>query len=204
MGKTKYKDIALLKKEYQKRKPQIKKRLSEFKKNKDMFYELCLCILTPQSNAKKCFEAVNVLKRNDFLHKDLDTKEILKTKTRFYKNKAEYLLLAKKRFDDVKKGISKNGIKAREFLVENVKGVSWKESSHLLRNIGYRNLAIIDRHLLKNLKRFGVIDEIPRSLSKKQYFEIESKFKEFSKKIGIEMDELDLLFWSMETGEVFR
>jgi thermostable 8-oxoguanine DNA glycosylase len=34
--------------------------------------------------------------------------------------------------------------------------------------------------------------------------EIEKKFYDFSKKIKISMDELDLLFWSIETGEVFK
>ena len=38
----------------------------------------------------------------------------------------------------------------------------------------------------------------------KTYFEIENKFKEFSKKVNIPMDELDLLFWSKEEGTVFK
>jgi N-glycosylase/DNA lyase len=92
----------------------------------------------------------------------------------------------------------------REYLVKNVKGLGLKEASHFLRNIGHNNLAILDRHILKNLHKLGVIEEVPRSLTKKAYLDIEEKFKRFSKKIGITMDELDLLFWSMETGKVFK
>ena len=98
----------------------------------------------------------------------------------------------------------KDSNKLREFLVQNVKGFGLKESSHYLRNIGYRDLAILDRHILKNLHKYNVINEIPSNLTPKTYLEIEDKFKEFSSKLNIPLDELDLLFWSMETGEVFK
>ena len=93
----------------------------------------------------------------------------------------------------------------RNWLFENVKGMGLKESAHFLRNIGiYENLTILDRHILKNLNKHGVIDEIPNPLSKKQYLEIEKKFLEFAKEINIPTEELDLLFWSEQTGEVFK
>jgi N-glycosylase/DNA lyase len=84
-------------------------------------------------------------------------------------------------------------------------GFGLKEASHFLRNIGSEfDLAILDRHIIKNLLRYGVIDEIPKSLTKKQYLMIEERMKKFSKKIGIPLAELDLLFWSEETGEIFK
>jgi N-glycosylase/DNA lyase len=88
--------------------------------------------------------------------------------------------------------------------VKNVKGLGWKEASHFLRNIGHRNLAILDRHILRNLKRHGVIKSLPKTLTPKRYLVIEQKFMEFSSTIGITMDELDLLFWSRETGEILK
>jgi len=99
---------------------------------------------------------------------------------------------------------SKSGEELRLWLVNNVKGLGWKESSHFLRNIGYRNLAILDRHILRNLKRLGVITKLLKTLNAKKYLQIEKKFKKFSKRIGISMDELDLLFWSMETGKIMK
>lgn len=199
-------DVNNLKKEYNKKKQIIKKRLKEFSNNKDIFYELCFCLLTPQSNAKKCYECVKILKKKKFYKNDFDIRVILKDKTRFYKNKSNYLIELKKDYNHICNKINnnKNNKELREFLVKNVKGIGYKEASHFLRNIGFRNLAILDRHILNNLYEFKVINEIPKNLTKKRYLEIEKKVFNFSKKINIPMDELDLLFWSMKTGEVFR
>ncbi|MEK9139334.1 MAG: DNA lyase, partial [Bacteroidota bacterium] len=92
----------------------------------------------------------------------------------------------------------------RAWLVKNVKGLGWKEASHFLRNIGHHNLAILDRHILKNLKRHNVIRTLPKTLTAKRYLTIEKKFLAFSQHLGISMDELDLLFWSRETGEILK
>ena len=94
-----------------------------------------------------------------------------------------------------------SGKEKREFLVDNVSGLGWKEASHFLRNVGYENLAILDRHIIKNLKNFK---NIPKALTKSNYLETEKGFKEYSKSIKIPLDHLDLLFWSMETGEIFK
>lgn len=95
--------------------------------------------------------------------------------------------------------------KLRDWLAKNVKSIGYKETTHFIRNIGLgKNLAILDRHILKNLKKHEVIEKIPRSLTKKRYLEIENEMKRFSKKIKIPLAELDLLFWSKETGKIFK
>ena len=197
-----------LPKAYLAKSEEIKNRLNEFgkvKKKEDIFYELCFCLLTPQSNGIKCWEAVEELKKIDFLNKDSNIAPILQKKTRFHNHKTEYLKNAKQKFNEISGKIqSLNKEKLRFYLFENVKGLGLKEVSHLMRNIGYKDLAILDRHILKNLCSLGVINEIPKTLTKKNYFEIEEKFKDFGKKINISMDELDLYFWSLETGKVFK
>ena len=101
------------------------------------------------------------------------------------------------RFDDP--------IQARDWLVSNVKGMGYKEASHFLRNIGFgEDIAILDRHILKNLAKAGVIKEVSKSISKKTYFEIEDKMKKFSKNIRIPLSHLDLALWYKEAGEVFK
>lgn len=199
--------IQQLKQEYEKREQEIKSRLEDFKKVKkeDYFYEACFCILTPQSKAKNCWSTVLALKTRDFKNKAFDPVKFIDG-VRFHNNKSKYLLELKNKFDLVIKNIGeiKDSRELREWLVSNIKGYSLKEASHFLRNTGHRDLAIIDRHILKNLHKFGVIDEIPKTVTRNKYFEIEEKFKEFSNKVGIDMDELDLLFWSMQTGEVFK
>jgi len=194
--------------EYNKRKNKIKSRLQDFSeiKDNDVFYEACFCLLTPQSSAKKCWNAVLLLKENNFFNNEINPLNYLSDKIRFHNNKSKYLLGLKQNWYIINKKINevKDARELREFLVENVRGYGYKESSHFLRNIGYRDLAILDRHIIKNLHKNNVIQELPKTLTKKKYFELEQKFKDFSKKVNINMDELDLLFWSLETGEVFK
>ncbi len=195
-------------KEYEGRKEIIKKRLEDFSnvKKEDYFYEACFCILTPQSSAKQCWKAILLLKEKDFLNKNINPLNYLNDKIRFHINKSRYLLEFKQNWHLIKGKLDKikDDRELREFLAKNVKGYGYKESSHYLRNIGHRNLAILDRHILKNLYKLEIINEIPKTLTPKKYLEIEQKFLEFSKKVNIDMDELDLLFWSHETGEVFK
>ena len=197
----------MLSEEYEKKRENIKKRLNEFSKvkEKDYFYELCFCLLTPGNKARQAEKVVNFLKKNDFEHKNVDFKEEIK-KVRFHNNKRVRLLEMKKDYSEIFSKIKEetDNFKLREYLVENVKGLGYKESSHFLRNIGRKNLAILDRHILKNLVKYKKLNEIPNSLSKNKYLEIENKFKELAKKCNISVEELDLLFWSLETGEVFK
>lgn len=95
--------------------------------------------------------------------------------------------------------------KLREWLVNNIKGIGYKEASHFLRNIGFgKNIAILDRHILRNLKIFGVIKEIPKSISKAKYMKIEKIMAGFAKEVDIPISHLDLLLWYKETGEIFK
>jgi len=190
-----------LQQEYLEKKQEIEKRLKEFRENKDFFYELCFCLLTPQTKARNADLVIKQLKALDFKNKNFNPKKYL-IGIRFHENKAKYLLELKNKFDVIPFNLNSRNL--REYLVKNIKGISWKESSHFLRNIGHKNLAILDRHILSNLKYFNVINEIPKSMSKKQYLDIEDKFIEFSKKVNIPIDHLDLLFWSLKTGEIFK
>lgn len=95
--------------------------------------------------------------------------------------------------------------KARDLLVKNIKGLGYKEASHFLRNIGYGDeLAILDVHIMKNMANLKIIKSIPKSITRKQYLLMEKKLRVFSRKSGIPLNELDLLLWSKETGEVFK
>jgi len=194
--------------EYNQRKELIKKRLNDFSnvKKEDYFYEACFCILTPQSSAKQAWKCILELKENDFFRKDINPVNFLSNKIRFHNNKSKYLLELKEKWKFIDENINniKNPEELREFLIKNIKGYGYKEVSHFLRNIGYRNLAILDRHILKNLNKLNVINELPKTLTRNKYLEIEDKFKDFSNKVNIPIDELDLLFWSQETGEIFK
>lgn len=197
--------------EYRRKKDDIRKRLREFKKTglgsaKDIFTELCFCILTPQSNARQCDEAIRELKRRGLLFNAPASaiRPVLKGRSRFHNKKAGYLVSARRSFDkNVLSG--ENILDVRRRIVDNIKGVGYKEASHFLRNIGLgKDIAILDRHILKNLKRYGVIDAVPSSISEKSYLNIEEGARSFAKSMNLTLEELDLLFWSRETGEIFK
>lgn len=189
----------------------IKARLKEFKEKNDYEkkLELLFCILTPQSKAKICWDSVCKISKSDIFNlKKEEIKECLNG-VRFPNNKTKYIIEAIN-FLKMNPGFIKNlenmdEKERREYIVKRFKGIGFKEASHFLRNIGLgENLAILDRHILKNLLKLNVIDEIPKTLTRKKYLEIEEKMEEFSKYSGIPMEELDLLLWFKETGEVFK
>lgn len=208
-----------LKKEWGGLRAGIESRLGDFKtvwrngSEHNIFNEMAFCIFTPQSKAKNCWEAVKTLEQKGLLHGGTPS-EIARVinKVRFRNNKAKYLVKARNEFfrngkPNIKSFIDSFGsvFKAREWLVANVMGMGYKEASHFLRNIGLGDdIAILDRHILKNLKVLGVIKEVPKTFTAKTYLEIEEKLRAFSKKMKIPMDSLDLLFWQRETGEVFK
>lgn len=204
---------------YKKMRPEIRRRLAEFSpihKSSDekIFSEMCYCILTANANALKCNEAIGDLEKKGFLLKGepRHIRPLIKGKARFHNKKAEYIVGARKLFEregmiDIKSKINPRDVfNVREWLVENIKGFGYKEASHFLRNIGLgKDVAILDRHILKNLQKYGVISEIPPSLgSRRVYMRIEDKMKCFSKKTGIPLEDMDLLFWSLQTGFVFK
>jgi N-glycosylase/DNA lyase len=189
----------------------IRQRLKEFSQvpKAEYFYELLYCLLTPQSSAVNADTAVKVLRNSNIFYEDIDPEPFLHGEEyyiRFHKTKAKHISGMKKQFSLIVNRLSdgSSGVELREWLVKNVNGLGWKESSHFLRNIGYRNLAILDRHILRNLVRTGALRALPKTLTAKKYLSIEKKFRTFSDSIGISMDELDLLFWSMETGEILK
>jgi N-glycosylase/DNA lyase len=205
--------------EYKLRKGDIRRRLKEFESMRkapdaDIFGELCFCLLTPQSKAVNCAKAIDILKKKSLITKGSARRigSSLRGLVRFHNKKAEYLTLARRRLCERNgPGLrwavgSGDNRAAREWLVENVKGLGYKEASHFLRNIGRgRGLAILDRHILKNLKRFGALSTLPVSPgSRKTYMELEGKAAVFAKRIGVPLEELDLLFWSLETGFIFK
>jgi N-glycosylase/DNA lyase len=131
---------------------------------------------------------------------------------RFKNNKSRYIVEARRMLSEggtvfLRSKIKKfaNVLDCREWFAENVLGIGYKEASHFLRNIGLgEELTILDRHILKNLLKYNVISEVPRSLTRSRYMDIEKRMKNFSASIDIPVAHLDLLFWCRETGEIFK
>lgn len=205
---------------YDEIKPQIQKRLEEFRqtwKNSDdkgIFIELAFCVLTPQSKALNAWSAITKLTENNLLFEG-QAEEIAEylNVVRFKNTKAQNLVKLREEMKNDKGEFitkqlfasMKDSFERREWIVKNVKGMGWKEASHFLRNVGFGDdLAILDRHILRNMQRLNVIEEIPKTITPKAYLDMENRLRNYVKTIDIPMDEMDLLLWYKEAGEIFK
>ncbi len=166
--------------------------------------ELAFCISTANSSAKsgllfqKKIEGVELEK----LSEEKIASMLKDSGVRFYKRKAAYIKGAIENFDVVKKALKLESVKAREVLVANVKGLGYKEASHFLRNVGRKDVAIIDRHVLRWLQQNGYIDD--SNITAKRYIEIEKVLSSIASKFSTSLAALDLQIWAEMTGAVLK
>jgi len=85
-----------------------------------------------------------------------------------------------------------------------IKGLGYKEASHYLRNIGFKGYSILDKHIVRCLAELGVIDSPKPPANRQRYLETECRMRRFAAATGINFDELDLVLWSMKTGEILK
>jgi N-glycosylase/DNA lyase len=175
------------------------------KNNDQWFSELCFCILTAGASAEKGIKTQQAV-GNGFIHfhkKNLE--QTLKTLGCRFHNRAAYMVYNRK-FAAIKDIVSsfKNPMDARKWMVDNLQGIGYKEASHFLRNVGYLNLAILDRHILRVMYANGLTDHIPPSISRQRYIELEQVLKQLAARVDMNMAELDLFLWFLETGEVIK
>jgi len=85
-----------------------------------------------------------------------------------------------------------------------IKGLGYKEASHYLRNIGFKGYSILDKHIVRCLAELGVIDSPKPPANRQRYLESESRMRQFAVAAGIDFDELDLVLWSIKTGEILK
>ena len=178
-----------------------------------MLVELAFCLFAIQTSARRSDAAVRELVKSGLLRQGTpgQVARVLRRHVRFHNHKAVYLVAARERFEGNPGAFRRQldalavASVAREWLVRDIDGFGYKEASHFLRNIGRgEDLAILDRHVLRNLRRHGVLRSVPDSLSRRRYLEIEEKVRRFARDTRIPMAALDLVFWSRETGEVFK
>lgn len=186
-------------------------RIEEFKQNggktsREIFKELCFCILTANFNAERSIEIQKKI-GDGFLTLSVSqlTEELRVLGHRYPEARAGYIVEARKYADSLKDVISrfKDSSLLREWLAKNIRGIGLKEASHFLRNIGYRDLAIIDLHIINVLSNYGLIDR-PKTMTKKKYLEIESILRKIANYLEISLAELDLFLWYLETGKVLK
>ncbi|MDD5699752.1 MAG: N-glycosylase/DNA lyase [Candidatus Nanoarchaeia archaeon] len=191
----------------------VKNKMKEFeelgkKDNDELFNELCFCLLTANFSAHGGIKIQKEIGDGFFsLSEQGLAKKLAELGHRFPNARAKFIFEARKYKDNLKEILSKinNEFLMREWLVKNIKGLGFKESSHFLRNIGCKNLAIIDFHIIDLLVRNNLIAQPKsKSLTPKKYLEIENILNQIAQKTNLSLGELDLYLWYKETGKILK
>ncbi len=189
----------------------IKERIIEFeqlgkKPKQEIFKELCFCILTANFTAHGGIKIQNEIGDGflKFSQEEL-SKKLSELGHRFPNVRSKFILEARQNYEKIMGILSSNASEQnkRQWLQKNIKGIGMKESSHFLRNIGYKNLAIIDFHIIDFLSKQGLIEK-PKTITIKKYLEIEKILENISEKVEISLGELDLYLWYAETGKILK
>ncbi|MCF3652664.1 MAG: N-glycosylase/DNA lyase [Aigarchaeota archaeon] len=189
----------------------VESRIKSFKEAlsrpaEDVFREIVFCILAANFTALGSLRIVGELgDRLMSLSVEELAEELRRLGHRFPEARARYIIEARMKlpmiFEALRSGRGEHEL--RDWLVENIRGLGMKEASHLLRNLGYQDVAIIDFHVLKVLKRYGVIGEF-KSLTRRRYLEIENILRGLARRLGLSLAELDLYLWYMDTGKILK
>jgi N-glycosylase/DNA lyase len=172
----------------------------------EIFKELCFCIMTANCGAEKCMEIHEGI-CDGFLHlsKERLSDRFKELGYRFPNIRSDYIVEAREYKEILHQMLNSNGEEeeVREWVVKNIKGLGYKEASHFLRNIGYKNYAIIDFHIVDVLAKYNLIEK-PKTMTKKKYFEMEQLLKTIGNRLHLNMAELDLYLWYLETGKILK
>lgn len=187
----------------------IDTRIMGFKQIKDpknIFKELCFCLLTANYSAEGGIRIQKEINNGFFTLSEAKLAQKLRSLGyRFPNIRAKFIVEARKHKQTLKQTLKsfKDDKEARDWLVQNIKGLGFKEASHFLRNIGYENCAIIDFHIVDLLEKHKLAER-PKTITKKKYLEIEDVLKKIGDKTNLNLAELDLYLWFKETGKVLK
>jgi N-glycosylase/DNA lyase len=205
--------------EYRKRRREINARLEEFAdvlRNKDdqrIWEEMVYCFFTGGCSARMGLRSVESVRP---LLKDGSQPELaeaLKGVHRYPNARSAYIVHSRAfLYESLDFKIKAHleqfdcDLERRDWLVreKGIKGLGYKEASHFLRNIGFRGYAILDKHVLNCLAELKIIDDPKPPTTRSKYLTVEEKLKKFAVDAGIDFDEMDLVLWSMKTGEVLK
>ena len=185
----------------------------EFGTDETLFEELVYCIFTAGASARMGLNSVEAVRPflKDATRDQLT--QILLGRHRYPAARAGYIVVTRE-FLQADCGLRlrerlnsfADPIERRDWVArtKGVKGIGYKEASHYLRNIGLRGYAILDKHILRCLHEVGVLDSPLPPANRARYLEIEARLRQFASEQRIDFDELDLVLWSMKTGEILK
>ena len=206
---------------YPERRNQIRSRLREFRgvwntaSDARLWEEMVFCIFTAGASAKmglRSVEALRPLLQSGAQH-EMAQALIAAGAHRFPNARPAYVVVTR---DYLRESFSmrlrerlvsfRDPIERRDWLAKDprVKGLGYKEASHFLRNVGFKGYAILDKHIVRCLYELGVIDSPKPPTTRGRYLQTEKEMRRFAGESSINFDELDLLLWSIKTGEILK
>ncbi|HZH31591.1 MAG TPA: N-glycosylase/DNA lyase [Pyrinomonadaceae bacterium] len=198
---------------------EIRRRLAEFQEvrrqasDERLWEELVFCIFTAGASARmglRSVEAVRALLAGG-AHEELAC--ALGGVHRYPNSRSGYIVVTRdylredcdmrlrERLESFTDPLARRDWLARE---RRIKGLGYKEASHYLRNVGFRGYAILDKHILRSLAELDVIESPTPPTTRARYLVIEEALQRFAASLRIDFDELDLVLWSMKTGEILK
>jgi N-glycosylase/DNA lyase len=203
------------------RRKEIRARLAQFQSlwregsDEQLWEELVFCIFTAGASARMGFRSVEAVR--PFL-RDGDREEMTRALKsagahRFPVERPGYIVITRNYLREHCNMALREKLKSfadplerRDWLAreKRIKGLGYKESSHFLRNIGLLGHAILDKHVMSCLADLKVVETSKPPATRARYLDTEERLRSFAREIRIDFDELDLVLWSMKTGEVLK
>ncbi len=201
------------------RRSEIRARLSEFRRvwaersDARLWEELVFCIFTAGASARMGLRSIDAVRHLLDLGSEQELAAALQSRHRYPNSRSGYIAVTREflqadcgmrlgeRLESFRDPFERRDWLARE---KGIKGLGYKESSHFLRNIGFSGYGILDKHILRSLAELGVTATPEPPTTRARYLDTEERLKRFARDIRIDFDELDLVLWSMKTGEILK
>lgn len=211
--------IEKIKAAYEERREDIRARIAEFEEvwksgtDERLWEEMVFCFFTGGCSAKMGLRSVEAVRPLLLTGTHEELMNALVGRHRYPRARAGYIVASRDFLQEhcnleLRKKLEgfTDPLERRDWLVKEkgIKGLGYKEASHYLRNIGLKGYAILDKHILRSLAELKIIDDPKPPNTRLKYLTIEQQLKNLSKLTKIDFDELDLVLWSMKTGEILK
>jgi N-glycosylase/DNA lyase len=211
--------IERIKAAHRQRRSEIQVRISDFEavwknaSDERLWEEMVFCFFTGGCSARMGIRSVEAVRPLLLTGNHAELARALVGKHRYPNARADYIVASRDFLQEhcdlrLRKKLQSfdSDLERRDWLVKEkrIKGLGYKEASHFLRNIGLKGYAILDKHVLRSLAELEIIDDPKPPSTRAKYLAAEEKLKELARQTEIDFDELDLVLWSMKTGEILK
>jgi N-glycosylase/DNA lyase len=198
---------------------EIRARLAEFRdvwragSDELLWEEMVYCIFTAGASARMGMSSVEAVRPLLGRGTEEELAGALTSRHRYPNSRAGYIVVTREyltrdcrmRLRERLEGFA-DPAERRDWLARErgIKGLGYKESSHFLRNVGFGGYAILDKHICRSLAELGVAGSPEPPATRTRYLALEDGMRRFAREARIDFDELDLVLWSMKTGEILK